>query len=292
MHQIKRGIYYEDSYLGVTLGALVYPHGTIMIDAPLKPEDARSWRSSLMNLRGGSNRLMVSLDSHLDRTLGARSMESTILSHQKTALAYRNRPMIFKGQPVESGSEWETYNDVVGTRWISPDITFTQHLTLHWGGPEVVLEHHPGPSPGAIWVIIPEEQVIYVGDAIVPDQPPFLANAEIDIWLENLDLLYTRYKNFIIISGRGGPVVREVIRAQVRHLKKISRQLERLAARNALPETTEDLIPRLLGDLTYSPENYEKYALRLRAGLYQYYSRQYQHQNSIESSEQLEDSQE
>lgn len=291
MQQITRGIYYEDSYLGVTLGALVFPHGTIMIDAPLKPEDARSWRSALMNLRGGGNRLMVSLDSHLDRTLGARSMESTILSHQKTALVYRNRPLIFKGQPVESGAEWETYNDVVGTRWISPDITFTDSLTLHWGGPEVILEHHPGPSPGAIWVIIPEEKVVYVGDTVVPDQPPFLANAEIEEWLENLELLYKSYKNFIIISGRGGPIVREAIRAQVRHLKKITRQMERLAARNALPELTEDLIPKLLGDLSYSPDNYEKFALRLRAGLYQYYSRQYHHQNSLETSD-IEDPEE
>ena len=105
MLQIKKGIYYEDSYLGVTLGALVFPHGTITVDAPLRPEDARSWRSALMNLRGGTNRLMISLDSHLDRTLGARSMESTILSHQKTAQIYRNRPLVFKKQTTKSNTE-------------------------------------------------------------------------------------------------------------------------------------------------------------------------------------------
>jgi len=82
MIQIKRGIYYEDTYLGVTLGALVFPR-IILIDAPLRPEDARAWRSALHSLRGGSSRLMISLDAHLDRTLGARSMECTVLSHQK-----------------------------------------------------------------------------------------------------------------------------------------------------------------------------------------------------------------
>lgn len=291
MLQIKRGIYYEDTYLGVTLGAVVYPHVTILIDAPLKPEDARSWRSALMSLRGGTNRLMISLDAHLDRTLGARLMECTILSHQNTAQAYRNRPLIFKGQAVESGAEWETYNDVIGTRWVSPDITFTKRMTLNLGGPEMILEHHPGPSPGAIWVIIPEEQVVYVGDAVISDQPPFLANAEVSEWLETLNLLLNTYKNYMIISGRGGLVDEDTIRAQVRHLKKITKQMERLAAKNALPETTEDLIPKLLSDLSYSPENYEKYALRLRAGLYQYYSRQYHHQNSFEPSD-IEDEQE
>jgi hypothetical protein len=139
MEHIKPGIYYEDAYLGVTLGALVTSHGTMMIDPPLRPEDARSWRSSLINQRGGSNRLLVLLDSHLDRTLGARTMESTIISHLQTAHTFSNRPAIFKGQSFESGSEWESYDDAIGTRWTIPNITFTEHMILHWGGVEVHL---------------------------------------------------------------------------------------------------------------------------------------------------------
>ena len=50
MHQIAPGIYIEDTFAGVTLGALIQPHGTVMVDAPLRAEDARSWRSSLTNL--------------------------------------------------------------------------------------------------------------------------------------------------------------------------------------------------------------------------------------------------
>ncbi len=285
MHQIKHGIYYEDLYLGVILGALVFPNGTILIDAPIRPEDTRSWRSALMSLRGGTNRLMISLDSHLDRTLGARSMECTIISHQKTALVYRNRPLIFKGQTIESGADWETYNDVIGTRWASPDITFTDQMTLHWGGPEVILEHHPGPTPGAIWVVIPEEKIVFIGDAVVPNQPPFLDNAELDVWLETLDLLYTSSKDYIIISGRGGLITREDIRFQVNHLKKISKQIERLAAKSASPETTEDLIPKLLSDLTFPPESTERYTQRLRAGLYQFYTRQFHPQSTLVQSD-------
>jgi glyoxylase-like metal-dependent hydrolase (beta-lactamase superfamily II) len=285
MHQIKQGIYYEDIYLGVTLGALVFPNGTILIDAPLRPEDARSWRSTLMSLRGGTNRMMISLDSHLDRTLGARSMECTIISHQKTAQVYRNRPLIFKGQTIESGADWETYNDVIGTRWASPDITFTDQMTLHWGGPVVVLEHHPGPTPGAIWVIIPEDKIVFIGDAVVPNQPPFLDNAELDTWLPTLDLLYSSYKDYIIISGRGGLVTREDVRTQVNHLKKISKQIERLAAKNASPEMTEDLIPKLLNDLAFPLEFTERYAQRLRAGLYQFYNRQFHPLSALESND-------
>ena len=288
MQQIKHGIYYENTYLGVTLGALVFSHGTILIDAPLRPEDARSWRSALLSLRGGTNRLLVSLDAHLDRTLGARSLECTVLTHTKTAQMYHNRPLIFKGQNNESGSDWENYNDAIGTRWASPDITFSQQMTLHWGGPEVVLEHHPGSAPGAIWVAIPGENVLFVGDMVLPDQPPFLETAEIQNWLATLDLLYTRFWDYTIVSGRGGLVTREAIRAQANHLKKITKQVERLAAKNASPEKTEDLIPGLLSDLSFPRELTEKYAQRLRTGLYQYYNREYRPRSAAESTDIVE----
>ncbi len=282
MQQIKQGIYYEDGYLGVTLGALVLPFGTVLIDAPLRPEDARSWRSSLINQRGGSNRVLISLDAHIDRTLGARTMECTIIAHQKAAQIFRNRPTIFKGQGFESGAEWETYLDAIGTRWATPDITFTDRLELHWGGADVVLEHHPGPTYGASWVIIPDEQIVFVGDAIVLNQPPFLANADLDPWIENLDLLATKYANFLVISGRGGPAAHEVVRAQLKSQKSILKGFERLARRNASPESTESLINNILADSGFAAEKTEQYAQRLRMGLYQYYVRHYRPTNQLE----------
>lgn len=275
MQLIKSGIYYDDTYLGVTLGALVYSFGTILIDAPLRPEDGRAWRAALINQRSGPIRLLISLDAHLDRTLGARAMDCTIVSHQKTAQVFRNRPTIFKGQTPDSGSEWETYIDAIGTRWASPDITFTDSMTLHWGGPEVVLEHRPGPATGAIWVTIPDEKVVFVGDTVTPNQPPFLANAEIGVWMENLGLLQKQYRDFVIVSGRGGPVSSDAVQAQNRYLKSIAKAMDRIARRNPPPEATEKLIPGLLSDLDYPPEQHEQYAQRLRAGLYQYYTRLY-----------------
>jgi hypothetical protein len=49
MQQIERGIYFENSYPGVTVGAILLPLGTILIDAPLRPEDARNWLNLLYN---------------------------------------------------------------------------------------------------------------------------------------------------------------------------------------------------------------------------------------------------
>jgi hypothetical protein len=51
-----------------------------------------------------------------------------------------------------------------------------------------------------------EEKVIFIGDAIVANEPPFLAHADIDEWIVSLEFLQKNYKNFSIISGRGGPI--------------------------------------------------------------------------------------
>jgi cyclase len=285
MQQIKRGIYFEDAYIGVTLGALVYSHGTILIDAPLRPEDARSWRSALLNQRGGASRLLISLDAHLDRTLGSRALDCTIVAHQKTAQVYRNRPTIFKGQSIEGGAEWENYNEAIGTRWTSPDITFTQQLSMHWGGPEILLEHHPGPSAGSIWVIIPDEKVIFVGDTLTINQPPFLANSDLNAWIEALGLLAASYRDYSFVSGRGGLVAVDSVRAQAKYLKNLNKSLERLAKRNAPAEATEDLIPALLSNLNFHANRYEQYFQRLSTGLFHYYTRHYRDADSLEDDE-------
>jgi len=275
MENISEGIFFEDSYLGITLGAIILSHGVIMIDSPLRSEDSRSWRSTLINQRGGPNRLLVYMDDHPDRTLGARAMECTITAHEKTAETFRNRPTIFKGQSFDTGSVWETYSDAIGLRWSIPDITFTEKFSIHWDEKIVILQHKPGPTPGSIWVEIPDADILFVGDTVPLEQPPFLDRADIDQWLENLDYLSKSFRKYIIVSSRGGVVERDHIRHLQRNLKKIKKDIEKLAEAGASPEETETLIQALLSSYTI-PRNLESlYENRLRHGIYQYYVRSY-----------------
>jgi glyoxylase-like metal-dependent hydrolase (beta-lactamase superfamily II) len=291
MRQIQRGIYYEDNYLGVTLGGIVYAHGTIMIDSPLRPEDARSWRSALLNQRGGANRVLINLDAHPDRTLGDRALETTLITHQKTAQIFRNRPTIFKGQTIETGAVWETYGDSIGMRWATPDVTFTNSLSLHWGGHEVFLEHHPGSAAGATWVVIPNAKTVFVGDTVVVGQPPFMAGAELHDWINTLDFLLETYQGFTIISGRGGPASVEDVKTMQKLFETLINGLERLAKRNAPPEATQDLVPALMSEYGFKNERGSiLYTQRLRYGLYHYYNRRYRSAGTIE--EQLREEEE
>jgi glyoxylase-like metal-dependent hydrolase (beta-lactamase superfamily II) len=284
MEQIRHGIYVETAYSGVTLGAIVLPYGIVMIDAPMRPEDARTWRSALGNLGGGANRLLVNLDAHPDRTLGARAQECPIIAHQKTAAVFRSRPNVFKGPNVESGAEWESYNDAVGTRWAAPDLTFTHRINIYWGSPTITLEHHPGPSAGAVWAILPEHKVIFVGDAVLYRQPPFMASADLPAWMLALEHLAEKYPDYQVISGRGGAVPAEAVAQQHQFLKCILKALEKIAKRNATSDVVETIVPGLLDELEFPAQLSEQYLQRLRHGLGQYYQRRYRPTESANSA--------
>lgn len=273
MRQIDEGIFYEDSFPGVTLGALVFSEGMIVIDTPLRSDDVRSWRSMLMNHRGWTNRLLVNLDAHPDRTLGAKAMETTIVTHQLTAEIFKNRSTIFKGQGMDTGSEWESYNEAIGMRWASPEITFDKSMVLHWNGSEVRLEHHPGSTRDAVWVVLPEEKVVFVGDTVVVNQPPFMADMDLNLWEAELDLLSRSFTDYVIISGRGGPAAQEDIHELWKFARNVSRRMEHQAKKGSLPDVTEKMVPALLSKFTFPRAKRELYTERLQHGLYQCYSR-------------------
>ncbi len=81
-----------------------------------------------------------------DRTLGVRAMDCTVIAHEKTAQAFRNRPTTFKAQGDETGANWETIAGLgtsAGRRRRSPSGT----MTIHWGEEPILLANHPGPPP-------------------------------------------------------------------------------------------------------------------------------------------------
>jgi cyclase len=275
MQEIAHGIYLETAFPGVTLGAISLAHGMIMVDAPPRPDDARIWRSMLLNLGGGVERLLVNLDAHFDRTLGARAMECTVLAHEQTALLFRTRPSTFKPQATETGAEWEQISGLGSLRWVPPELTFTNRMVIHWGESSVELEYHPGPNPGAIWVLVPKERVVFIGDAVIVDQPPFLAGANLEAWIADLEMLHSpAYSDHLLVSGRGGLVAQDQILRQIYYLNEVSRLLKQVEVQKAGIDTAvHDLVPSLLRLQEIPAARREQFTQRLRWGLQHYFDR-------------------
>ena len=274
MKKIKTDIYLESTYAGVTVGAVLLERGTVLIDAPLKPEDGRAWLAALEKQGALPLRLLVNLDAHPDRTLGAQILEAEVVAQREAARQFQHRSAVFKALKQETGAEWEQLSGLSGLRWVTPRAIYSEQASLRLGESEVRLEHHPGPSAGASWAILPKSKVVFIGDAVVAKQPPFLALAHIPSWVEALDVLLSKdFKDYRVISGRGAVIGPTVIRNQRRFLKDVESRLGRLAKRKAAAKEAEKLAPKLLEKYKY-PKKYEGiYGQRLRHGLRQYYER-------------------
>lgn len=285
MQAITKSVYVEDQYQGVVLGVIIRPRGLVQIDAPPAPEDSRAWRAALMNLNAGPERLLINLDPHPDRTLGARAMDCTVIAHEKAAQLFRSRPTTFKAQGEDTGAEWEDIPGLGSIRWAPPEISFVDQLTLHWEGGPILIENRPGSAMGACWVTLPDEKVVFIGDAVVKSQPPFLSSADLPVWIESLNqLLGPAYKGFTIVSSRGGVVNAQSIRSQIDFLKHARDRLEKLAARKAAPAATETLAANLAAGFKGSAVRQKHYLQRLSYGLLHYYTRHY-HPNARSAEE-------
>lgn len=252
------------------------PRGLILIDAPPSPEDGHAWRASLLGLNASIERILITLDAHPDRTLGVRMMDCTVIGHEKVLPAIRARPASFKPQGDETGAEWETIAGLGNIRWAIPEISFANQLTLHWGEIPVEIEYHPGPNIGASWVKVPDAKVMFIGDAVMHDQPPFLADADIPAWLETLKLLLTSpYRDYVIIGSRTGKVTPAMIKAQADFLKQVFSKLEKLAKKHSAPDAIDGLVQTLLTNIKYPAGQQGRYSQRLRHGLRHYYLRHF-----------------
>lgn len=277
MDSISNQVFIETQYPGVTLGIISHSRGLMQIDAPPSPEDGRSWRAALMGLGGGPERTLVNLDSHPDRTLGVRAMECSVIAHEKTAEFFRNKPSTFKSHNDETGANWETISGgLTGIRWEHPETSFTHAISMQWGETKILLESHPGPNAGALWVDLPEEKIIFVGDTVLKNQPPFLADADLPAWIVALVLLQSKkYKDYTVIGGRDGILTDVIIKNQVDFIKDLYKKLERVSKKRQKDNMTESLIQPLLSKFKFSAARQTQYSQRLRYGLKLYYARLY-----------------
>jgi glyoxylase-like metal-dependent hydrolase (beta-lactamase superfamily II) len=286
MQEIAANVFIETDYEGVTLGAIRSTQGLLLIDSPFKPDDTRAWRLALLNLGAGAERLLINLDAHFDRTLGTRAMESTVIGTDRMAAVFKTRSVTFKTQHAETGADWEQGNAFGTIRWAPPEISFSERMEIQWEQFPIMMEYHPGPASGSAWVHLPEQKILFVGDAVLANQPPFLSYADMEAWKKSLDdLALPQYRDHLIIGGRNGLVNHKDIQRHRHFLDIISEKLFAMSEQKLPVQETERLVPGLLREYRIPAEKMLQSTHRLRWGLYQFYARHY-NPASVEAEDQ------
>ncbi len=231
----------ETHWQGLATAAILGPRGALCLDAPIQPLEADEWIAELRGKGAARLAFVVQMDSSPERAVAVANLRAlpqagqiTVVAHQHTAEVMRTPPDSLRTGAVLAtlGAGFQG-GELALSPWVRPQVTFTERLTFHWGKTTVDLIHAPGVNPGAVWVHLPQEKVLFVGDTVTVDMPPFLGEADLAKWLEALARLRSApYRGARIFSARGGWVTPAHVARFATFVRSVQHRLDALKSKS------------------------------------------------------------
>jgi len=266
MHKLAPNVFLENKYAGVNLGLVVTEEGLLLVDSPLHAEDVNEWRKEVG--QRGRPKFLILLDSHPDRVLGSGLLKLPAIAQTQTLKTIREWADTFKGNAHPIGAEADQLKRITGVNNAIPEITFSERMVIHLGRKEIVFLHRSGPRPGSMWMVIPDLSVVFVGDTVTIDEPPYVGVADIEAWLNSLDeLRESNLKTYTLISSCGGRIDRKDINNMARFLRKVQSRVEKLGDGKTRNEEAGRLAMGLMGDYRIRSIREDLIFNRLKTGL-------------------------
>ncbi len=271
MKEIAPNIYIEQNSLGLFTGLIQSESGCILIDSPLRSNGGGLWKGPVDPDDSCRQCYMIVLDTNYDRLLSIKGSDCVIVAHADAISPIRNRTPRPSDDIQQHGENPEASGS--GSRMLPPEIVFDTELSLYLGDLQIILEHHTGSNQAGTWVVIPDRKVVFVGDTVVVDQPPFLAYANLKSWEADLELLSSdRFIDYLIVSSRSSLVDREQVNAMRKQIENIRVTFDLLKERNAPIEDWYGNIPQFLARFSQLDLfNSELFYNRLHWGITTYY---------------------
>lgn len=266
MQKLAPNVFLENKYIGVNLGLVVTGEGLLLVDSPLHTEEVNKWWKEVSER--GRPKFLILLDSHPDRVLGSRTMKLPAIAQDQTLKTIREWADTFKGNAHPIGAEADHLKRITGVNNAIPEITFSERMVMHLAGKEIVFLHRPGPRSGSMWMVIPDLSVVFVGDTVTIDEPPYVGVSVIDVWQNGLDELRgSDMKSYTLISSCGGQIDRKDITHMARFLRKVQSRVEKLENGKNHKEEIERLALDLMRDFSIRPIQEDLILRRLKTGL-------------------------
>lgn len=271
MKQIAPNIYVEEGYRGVTVGCIVTPSGPICIDSPMLPADARDWRAKLDQLSSKPVRFVVLTDAARERILSVQYLGGMVVAHDATWEKIKNLGEAFRQQaadtvaPCSADAVTEVTSDL---RLVLPQITFTKTMVIHNGSTPIVLQHVGGATPGSIWVHLPQQNVLFMGDLATIKTHPVVAEADLATWLDLLAQVQAKdFPAKHIVPGRGSPGAKASLKPMMDYLQAMRSRVQSLIRARRPKADTAQLVPEFLEYFPVADQDRDRVQRCIKAGL-------------------------
>lgn len=239
MQEITPGIYTEDRFGPYNLGLITLDNGGLIIDAPPRAADVRQWITEAQEVVG-TLRYVVLTGFHPDRILGAALSKLPMIATEATArqLAALDEKSWHEMLQAAHERHKESFETLVGNHPPKVHLAFEHHLRLHHRSPALEIEAIAGAAPGSLWLIVPDQKLLFTGDSVVTDAPPVVEyTPDSQAWLKTLAMLARRTSVQKIAQGRGTPVVMHGDIESQREFMRVIRHTARTLSRETPPGT-------------------------------------------------------
>jgi cyclase len=245
LREIAPNIVVETGYHGANVAFVATGEGVLLIDTPMLPEQALQWRTKIQKWTGNNASYILCTDHHRAHVVGNQFFPTAaVVAHElawKEMKSYgdsfRMRLLnMYRDRMPEAVEFWEEHLEI-----IPPEITYTGRTIFLKGGKEIHLIPLGGHTPATTVVFIPQDRLLFTGDLVVTNRPPFLSQGDTKEWLSALT--YLRKLDYdILIPGHGELTGKEATENMSSFLRLVRRKV-RSAYRSGLSkaDTTRSL---------------------------------------------------
>lgn len=236
IHEVAPNVLVENSFHGANVGCIITGEGVILIDTPMLPEDARAWQDEIERRTDEPIVYILNTDHHRGHVIGNQYFpQATVIAHEfawKNMKSYgdsfRTRLLnLYRDRIPEAVDEWKEDLNIV-----EPEVTFNDRIILFKGDKEIHLIPLGGHTEATTAIYLPEDKVLFTGDLVVTDRPPFLSQADTKQWLDALTYL-RKLRYDVIVPGHGELSGKEATAKMSEFLRLVRRKV-RSAYRSGL----------------------------------------------------------
>ena len=270
IREIAPNIFVETEYHGANVAFIVTGEGVILIDTPMLPTEARHWRSVIAATTDEEIIYIINTDHHRAHVIGNQHFPTaTVIAHEHAwkemksyGDSFRTRLInMYRDRIPEAVAEWKESLEI-----IKPEITFTSRTMLFKGDKEIHLIPLGGHTPATTVVYFPQEKLLFTGDLVVTNRPPFLSQGNTKQWLQALTYL-RKLRYDILIPGHGELTGKEATENMSNYLRLVRRRV-RSAYRAGLPKAdTARSLSHLIRYWPIPPFEKPKADRRFKSGL-------------------------
>lgn len=270
MREISPGIFVETDQRGANYGAVLTNEGVIVIDTPIVPRQAIAFRDELGRIADGKPFLyIINTDHHRGHIVGNQYFVPTpVVAHDIAWKHMKGYGDNFKQRVIDSfKKEPEIQAQFNNIQIVVPKITFSHRLDIVRGGRDLRIIKVGGHTAATSVIWLPNERILFVGDAVWVDQHPYMAQANSKEWLDGLTFI-RKLKADQIVPGRGpvcGREATERMSEYIRYMRARVRMFHRQG--KTKQETVQTVLREVVGWFPISPLLKSKTESQIKQGI-------------------------